>query len=421
MDDAAIRELGLILAALGGAAVGAERERSGHEKSAKPHFAGIRTFTLLGGLGGGAGWFYATGLVGISIVLLAAGVGFVLLAYAAASREQDVDGTTEAAALVTLTAGAMAGAGHARLAGAIIAVTVLVLAEKSRLHEFVERMDELAMRAAIRFTVMAVVILPLLPEGPYGPFGGIRPRELWMLVLFFSGLSFVGYVARMLVGATQGYFIAGLLGGIISSTNVSLTFARASRVEDESVGAPLGYGVIGASTVMFARILAVTSVLSISLTLALIPYIAAPFLVGLVAVVIAWRRPHEERPELQTHRNPLQFSSALQMAVVFQVVLFVVEAVRATWGDLGVIVSGALLGFADVDALLMSMATHSAPGAATTSALAVAVGILSNMLLKLGFAVGLSRMPFRRVAGIGLGAIAVTSLASILALSYWAR
>ncbi|MCX6539531.1 MAG: MgtC/SapB family protein [Acidobacteria bacterium] len=415
MDDATLRDLGLLLAMCGGAAVGVERERSGHLKGQEGRFAGVRTFTLLGGLGGGAGWLYAANLTWLGVVLLASGAMMALLAYAAASREHDIDGTTEVAALVTLMAGVFAGAGQARLAGAIIAVTVLILVEKSRMHDFVDRMDEMAMRAAIRFTVMAVVILPMLPEGPYGPLGGFRPRQLWMFVLFFSGLSFIGYVARMFVGARQGYLIAGLLGGMVSSTSVTLTFARASRTEDTQVGAPLGYGVIGACTVMFVRIVAATAVLSMTLMLTILPYIVAPFLVGLVGVLIGWRRKQEERHEIETHQNPLQFSAALQMAVLFQVVMFVVDAVRAAWGDVGVIVSGALLGFADVDALLLSMAKNaSTSGFAATSALAVAAGALSNTLLKLGFALAVSRPPFRRVVGIGLGAMALAALASIL-------
>jgi len=418
MDDATLRDLGLLLAMFGGAAVGVERERSGHTKGSDGRFAGVRTFTLLGGLGGGAGWLYAANLPWLGVVLLASGALVALLAYAAGSREHDIDGTTEVAALVTLMAGAFAGVGQARLAGAIIAVTVLILAEKTRVHDFVDRMDEAAMHAAIRFTVMAVVILPMLPEGPYGPLAGFRPRELWILVLFFSGLSFIGYMARMFAGARSGYLLAGLLGGIVSSTSVAVTFARASRTEDPLVGRPLGYGVLGACTVMFVRIVAVTAVLSMPLMTTLLPYIAAPFLVGVVGVLIGWRRPQEERREIETHRNPLQLSSALQMAVLFQGVMFVVDAVRAGWGGMGVIVSGAMLGFVDVDALLVSMAKNApATGIAGPAAIAVAVGIVSNTLLKLGFALAISRPPFRRVVGLGLGAMTLAAIGSILVIN----
>lgn len=74
---------------------------------------------------------------------------------------------------------------------------------------------------------MAIVVLPLLPEGPFGPFGGIRPRGLWLLVLFFTGLSFGGYLARRIFGATHGYPLAGLLAGLVSSTNVTFRMPAA--------------------------------------------------------------------------------------------------------------------------------------------------------------------------------------------------
>src|SRR5436190_1167034 len=120
--------LEILVAALGGAAIGVERQRSGHASGPRARFGGIRTFTLIVG--------------------------------------------------------------------------------KSRLHALVGRVDDEEMRAAARFGVMAVVILPLLPEGPLGPLGGIRPRALWQLVLFFSGLSFAGYLARRIFGAGRGYLLA---------------------------------------------------------------------------------------------------------------------------------------------------------------------------------------------------------------------
>src|SRR6516225_12218490 len=105
---------------------------------------------------------------------------------------------------VVLAAGAIAGMHELRLASATIAITTLLLLEKSKLHSIVEHIDDASLRAAFRFAVMAVVILPLLPTGPYGPLGGVRPRQLWAMVLFFSGLSFAGYLARRAIGPNRG-------------------------------------------------------------------------------------------------------------------------------------------------------------------------------------------------------------------------
>ncbi len=414
MDDATLRTIGVMIAALGGAGVGVERQRSGHATGPLARFGGVRTFTLLGGLAGASGWLWSSNMPWLAVALLAGAVGIILIAYHAAAP-RDIDGTTEVAALVTLAAGVLAGTGYLKFASGILALTVLLLAEKSRLHALVERLDDTAVRASFRFAVMAIVILPLLPEGPFGPLGGARPRELWIFVLFFSGLSFAGYVARLVVGARHGYLIAGLIGGLVSSTSVTLTFARASRSEAEEVGRPLAFGVLAACTTLFVRVLGATAVLHAPLALALLPLLAFPFAAGVSATLIGLRRPRQERPELQTQRNPLQIRAALEMAALFQVVLYAVGAVRAIWGDVGLVVSGAILGLADVDALMISMAkTAATSDSPAVPALAVAVGILSNTVLKMMLAASIGRRPFRAIVAVGLVAQAAAAAAAIL-------
>jgi uncharacterized membrane protein (DUF4010 family) len=180
--------------------------------------------------------------------------------YIAASRH-DIDGTTEVAALIVLAAGVLAGMGLVRIASGIVALEVLLLVEKSHIHSLVQRIDDIELRAGIRFAVMALVILPLLPEGPYGPYASVRPRQLWILVLFFSGLSFLGDVLQRLVGPGRGYLVSGAVGGLISSTNVTLTFARSSRSEP-SIGRALAFGVVAANAVLYLRVLAATAALN---------------------------------------------------------------------------------------------------------------------------------------------------------------
>jgi len=275
--------VGIAIAALGGAAVGLEREWSGHAGGPEAHFAGIRTFTLLGGFAGISGWLWSLGFQPVAIVLLAGAIGLVVAAYVAASRRV-IDGTTEVAALVVLSAGILAGTGYLVLASAITAITTLLLVEKSHLHAMIARIDNAGLRAGVRFAVMAVVILPLLPNGPYGPLGGIRPRQLWLFVLLFSGLSFVGYVARRVIGTERGYSIAGLLGGFVSSTAVTFGFARLSRQQSD-FSFPLSVGVVAACSVMNLRVLTAAAILRPALAVSLIPYLAAPIV--LVAAVHA--------------------------------------------------------------------------------------------------------------------------------------
>lgn len=391
---------GLLIATLGGLAIGLERQWSGHATGPRARFAGVRTFTLLGMLAGIAGWMWTQEFHALGALLMAGAVALVVAAYVVASR-RDPDGTTEVAALVVLGAGLLAGTGQWVLAGGAITVTALLLVEKSRLHSIAERLNDTSLRAAARFAVMAVVILPLLPDGPYGPWGGLRPRTLWLLVLFFSGLSFAGYLARLCVGGALGYPVAGLLGGLVSSTNVALTFSRLSRTE-KALGAPLAWGVVGASTVLFVRVLIATAVLNPLLAKILLPYFAAPFLVGAAATAAGFYRKAKPAAPTEKPTNPLQLWASIEMAVLFQGVFYAMYGLRSLWGDPGTIASGALLGLTDMDALTLSMA-RGLPGVSPElAALALSIGVVSNTTLKAGIALLFGAGRFRWIAAGGL-------------------
>jgi uncharacterized membrane protein (DUF4010 family) len=390
--------VGLLIAALGGAAVGLERQWSGHAVGPGARFAGIRTFTMLGAVGGFSGWLWTAGVTAPAAILFAGATTIVAAAYVAGSR-QDLDGTTEVAALVVLAAGVLAGMGSIRLASGIIALATLLLIEKSRLHAFVQRIDDVGLRSGVRFAVMALVILPLLPEGPYGPLGGIRPREIWALVLFFSGLSFAGYVARRVVGPGHGYLVTGLLGGLVSSTMVTFTFARTSKT-DPAAARALAFGAVAANAMLYPRVLVATAILNASVVRSLVPYLAPPALVAALVAAAGARRSVAEPPPDVSLRNPLQLSAALQMALVFQAVLMAVYLAREAWGQSGVLTSAAVLGLTDVDALTVSM-TRGVAQAVTpvAAATAIAVGVAANTAMKLALAVSFGSRRFQAIAG----------------------
>lgn len=412
-----INAVNLAVAALAGLAVGIEREWSGHASGPNARFAGVRTFLLLGLVGGVAGIFLERDAELIAVALLLAGGALTVAAYVMASRRggEAVDGTTEAAAIAVLALGTLAGTGDLGLAAGAAAIMVLILREKSGIHRFVARIDDVGMRAALQFAVLALVILPLLPTGPFGPYGGIEPRKLWVVVLILSGISFIGYVARRLVGESRGYGATGLLGGLVSSTGVTLSFSRLSR-DHQTLGSPLALGVVGACTVLILRVLAVTLALNPALPLPLARYLAIPFMIGGVIVTV-WFLRSGRRPATRGEgdsRNPLRLGSALAMAVGFQAVLMGVAFVRERFGDAGILPTAALLGLTDMDALTLAMSRlgRTEP-ALTLAARAVAIGILSNTVLKLGIALILGRGRFRLDAGLGLVCLGVASLAGL--------
>jgi uncharacterized membrane protein (DUF4010 family) len=408
------RFAGIIVAIIGGAAVGVERQRSGHATGPDARLGGIRTFTLLGTAAGIAGFLLHAGFGVATTLLMIGAVALIAIGYFRASAH-DIDATTEVAAVVVLGAGTLAGVGELRLAAALTTLTVLLLAEKPRLHGMIARLDEPTMLAAARFGVMSLVILPLLPEGPFGPAPGIRPRELWMLVLLFSGMSFIGFIAQRMSGAA-GYPLTGLLGGLVSSTSVTLTFARLSnahRVES----AALATGAVAASTILFARVAAAVAILDVSLLWTVARYVAAPFVAGLIMLALSWRSLQRSEVEPSTLRNPLQLRSAVEMALLFQVVLYGVHYMREWVGEQGLMATGFVLGLTDVDALTLSMTRSVSSGVALELACrAIATGIVANSLMKSAIAVAIGDRRFKWHAGGALLAMAAAGAAALALL-----
>ena len=403
---------GLIAAILGGAAVGVERQYSGHATGPEARLGGVRTFTLLGTLAGIAGLLIIWEMSIPAALLLAGALLLTVAGYVRASKI-DIDATTEVAAVVVLGAGVLAGLGQIRLSAALTTLTVLVLAEKPRLHQMVSRLDEPTMLAAARFAVMSAVIFPLLPDGPYGPGPGIRPRELWMLVLLFSGMSFVGFIAQRATGAA-GYPLTGLLGGLVSSTSVTLTFARLSKSHPQQE-TPLAAGAIAASAVMFGRVAVAVAILNVAVLPVLARYLAAPLIVAIAAMALAWRWLRGSHAEPATFKNPLQLRAAIEMALLFQAVLYAVHYMRAWVGDAGLLASGFVLGLTDVDALTLSMARSVRTGTSIDSAArAIAIGIVANSLMKAGIAFGIGSGRFKWEAGMALLAMAGAGILTLL-------
>jgi uncharacterized membrane protein (DUF4010 family) len=410
----------LAIAVLVGLGAGLEREWSGHASGADARFAGIRTFSLLGLIGGIGGTLALASHGAMAAALVGVAGALCVVGYVAATRRPGAttDGTTEAAALAVIALGAIAGLGEVGLAAGAGAIVVLLLREKERVHWFVERLDEPELRAGVQFAVLAVVVLPLLPRGPFFGELALRPRSLWAIVLLFSALNFAGYVARRAIGARRGLTIAGALGGIVSSTAVTLNFSRQSR-DAEIAGASLAGGVLAACTVLVPRVLLVSAVLNPPLALRLLPAVAPMFVAGAVIVMIAWRRDGEQasRAPVAVEHNPLHLSAAVRMAVFFQAAMVAISLARRLGDGAGLYTTAAVLGLTDSDAMTFSLSRPEAGIAVPVAARAIVLGIVASTVLKMSIAAAVGRAPFRRRAVVGLGWLALSGVLGMLLIS----
>jgi len=291
---------------------------------------------------------------------------------------------------------------------------VLALNEKQRLHSAVSLVREEELRAALRFSVLALVVLPLLPEGPLlGPLA-VRPRALWVIVLLFCALNFAAFIARRATGGRHGYGLVGMLGGLISSTAVTLDFSRRSRREP-TLARSLAMGVVGACTVLIPRVLVVSAVLNSTVSLALLPFLAPAALIGGLMVARDWKSDDSDGNvgELPPG-NPLRLWMAIRMAVLFQIALIAIDYVRSVWTTPGLYATAAALGLSDVDALTVAMSRSKEAMPAELAARAIAVGILANTVIKLMLSLALGGPGFRRSTAIGL-----IALGSVIGVSLW--
>lgn len=399
----------LAIAALIGLGVGLERQWSGHASGPDARFAGLRTFTLLGLIGGVAGLLLAEGHALGGAALIAASGALAIGGFAVAMRRPtaELDATTEVAAIAVTALGALAGLGSVVLAAAAGSVVVLLLSEKARLHGTIGRLDEDELRGALRFAVLALVVLPILPERLALAGVETNPRALWMIVLFFCALNFAAFVARRLVTPERGYGIAGALGGLISSTAVTLLFSRRSKAQPE-LSRPLAGGVIAACTILVPRVVLVSAVIDLRVAGWLVPYLAPVAIAGAALTALSWWRADAHTPALDLPRgSPLRLRLAIQMALAFQVAMVAVEFAQKRWALPGLYATAAFLGLTDVDALTVSMSRAPDGLLEQVAARAIAVGILANTLFKSALSLLFGDAAFRRFAAAGLMVMAV--------------
>ena len=404
-----------------GALIGVEREKRKAAEVAGS-LGGLRTFILFSLLGALAGWLTRTlAQPALLVAALAVAAALVLAGYvlAARLRPEALGLTTETALLVVCLLGATVTLGHRDLAVVLAVVTAAVLAYKQPLHGLVEKLGWDDVFAGLRLLLATFVVLPLLPDRPVDPWQALNPYSLWLLVILISSLSLIGYVATRWLGAERGTALTGLTGGLVSSTAVSLAFARRGRDEPQAARA-LACGILLAWCVMFARV--VVEVLVVNT--ALLGRVMVPFLaMGTAAAALAWlfyRRGTdgggEDRAAEEAAvplRNPFSLTSAIQFAAFFAAVLLLVKLVQLHLPGQGVYLVAALAGLTDVDAITLSMAEYARANDPGTAVTAIVLAALTNTLVKCAMVAGLSgpalrwRVLLATAAVLAAGAVAL--------------
>jgi uncharacterized membrane protein (DUF4010 family) len=373
-----------------GLLIGTERGWQQRGKRPGTRMAGVRTFALIGLLGGVAARISRDLGPALFVTAFAALAGLVLIAYARQARGRGTGATTEVAALVTFLLGAGPPFGYGAAAGAAAVVMTMLLGWKRPIHRTVHALEEAELHAALKLLALAFVLMPMLPEKPVGPWGVWDLREILWMVLLMAGLSFVGYVAVRRAGARVGFGVTALLGGLVSSTAVTLEFAR--RARDHRPLVPLlAAGTVAAGGTMFARVFVVVAVVQPSLLARVGAPLGAAALLCWGLGLWGWRRaPSEATSKGATLRSPLALGVALKFAALLAVVALLAAALRAWLGDRGVYVLAPIAGLSDVDAITLTLARQSGEGLdAAIASHGIFIAAAANTLVKAGLAWGI--------------------------------
>ncbi len=399
-----------------GALIGLEREFV-QQRSGEQEFGGIRTFALMALLGAVAA--FLTDQYG-PLIFLAVYLGLILLLWASllASSMRGVEEgiTTEVTALLVPLFGAMMIWNQPAVAAALGVITALILALKPRLHGAARRMSAEDLRATLEFSIITAVVLPLLPNEGFGPYGVLNPFQIWLLVVFISGIGFLGYVLMKYLGPERGIGITGILGGLVSSTATTLSFAGRSKT-NAGLSTVLAQGILLASCVMFPRVLVEVAVVNPALVRQVVVPLATMLIAGLIAVYILRRRGRAE--EKVDHggvelSNPLRLKTAITFGLVFAVVLVVVEAANEYFGSAGVYIASILAGITDVDSITLSVSNLSLKGLldARVAAIAIILATIMNTIAKAVMAMVLGTPRLRRLVSRAFGFVVLVGLIS---------
>lgn len=367
----------LVVALAIGLLIGLERERrkgDGRTRAA----AGLRTFGLVGLLGGVAA------LIGNSSLVLLAG-GFVALGALAAywlGDREDPGLTGEVALVVTYALGVLAQTRPAVALGVGVVVAAL-LAFRGQLHSLVrDRITEQELLDALVIAIAAVVILPLLPNRPVDPFGLLNPFTLWRLAVVGMALGFLGHVAQRLLGGRYGLLIAGLASGLVSSTATVAAMGARARAQPDLTAASAA-GAIASMIGSLGYLLALIAAVSPSLITTLAIPLGLPSLLMLAyAVWLVRRTPNTAHGE--TLGRTFNGGAVLLFVALMGAFSLVAELLIRWLGAPGALIGAAVLGLADAQAASVSMATLLEGGrlAASTAAIGVVLALTTNMAVK---------------------------------------
>jgi uncharacterized membrane protein (DUF4010 family) len=372
-------ELRFLVALALGFLVGLERESTKIEEQ-KMVFGGVRTHPIISLLGFGCAWFYKIGATSMLPIGLLSVAAMTSIAYIAKIKVERFGSTSEISALLTFVTGALALLVDVWIAMALGVVNTILLSEKAALESYVERLNKVEFLATVKFLLVTVIILPVLPNQEYTRFK-LNPTGIWQIVILVSTIGFIGYFLSKKFGQKIGMWLSGALGGVISSTALTMAVGRIARKNPQRAEEALQASVL-ASSVMNLRVLVLIWLINSSVVSLLAWRLVLLFLIGIaLAVRIMWRSTSNKEDVMPMLQNPFEIRPAMAFAALFVILSVVTGIVQTNLGDSGVLGLSAVVGVTDVVPFILSLIRGTGPLSKIVVP-AIILAMLSNTIAK---------------------------------------
>jgi uncharacterized membrane protein (DUF4010 family) len=395
-----------------------------HAGESRP--GGVRTFPLLALSGGALYLLDPSRLVPLvaGLVLLGA---WLLVYYHDRIRTMEPTGTPSAELMVPVCnilaylLGPISLTQPPWLGVGITVAAVLLLTGRERLHELARRLELREIVTAGEFLILTGLVLPLLPDEPVTTLTAITPYKAWLALLAVCTISYASYLLQRYVAPASDLWVAAL-GGLYSSTATTVVLARRAAADRTALPRARA-GIVLATALMYPRILAVIAFFDLALAAALAPPLLALMAIGLVIAFWQYRRagPALDAGTPDTApRNPLELSASAVFAGLFVVISIASSWVKSRFGQTGIEMLAAIVGFTDIDPFVLSVAQGAgAPLPGGAAAVAVLIATASNNLLKAGYAAAFAGLRASLPAALSLVVLAaggiVIALRAVLA------
>ena len=410
-----------LLVALGiGFLIGLEREHSALRVKLKS-FAGVRTFifvAILGFIGAMSAvvfspWIYLGVL--LSVIML------IAISYRVTASTGDIGSTTEFSILLTFILGSLTFLGFVEISLMITVVIVVLLSSKLRLQNAIGKISSEELYDLIRFVVLVLLIFPFLPNENLGPFNVLNPREIGWVIILTSGLGFAGYILMKFLGSGKGILLTGIIGGLVSSTAITWIFTKKSK-ESEELSLNCAVAILAASSIMILRVLIWTFIFNKALFNQLYIIITAVLIVALGVAFLFYFKQRKSK-DIETDiksGKPLDLQGALFFGLLYTAILLIVSYANEYLGKKGMLLSSAIGGLSDIDAITISVSKIAGVTLnLSTASNAILIATVSNTFVKMGIGVWAGSAQLRKYLFIGYGIVFATIILALVYLNFF--